>query len=231
MISLLREKLLEVLKAVVPLVAVVCLLQVALVHAPVELFLQYLAGAGIAMIGMVLLLAGIDFGILPMGRFIGAELPARGSLALIIAVAFALSFATTVAEPDVLVLAGQAEAVSQKALSRLVVVYVIAAGMAAFAAIAMARIITGWSIRQMLTVAYVFILVLSLLAPSTFAPLAYDAGSVTTGVLSSPVMLAVAMGLGAVLAGRSALSDGFGLLGFASIGPIAAILIMGMLVS
>lgn len=231
MISLLREKLLEVIKAVVPLVAVVCLLQITLVRAPLELFLQFLTGSVLAMVGMVLLLAGIEFGILPMGRFIGAELPKRGSLALIVAVAFALGFATTVAEPDVIVLAGQVEAGSQKAMSRQAVVYVIAVGMAAFAAIAMARIITGWSMRYMLTLAYALVLGLSLLAPSTFVPLAYDAGSVTTGVLSSPVMLAVAMGLGSVLAGRSALSDGFGLLGFASIGPIVAILIMGMILS
>src|SRR3546814_14217980 len=101
MISLLREKLLEVIKAVVPLVAVVCLLQVALVQAPLELFVQFLTGSMLAMVGMVLLLAGIEFGILPMGKYIGAELPKRGSLALIIAVAFALGFATTVAEPDV----------------------------------------------------------------------------------------------------------------------------------
>jgi hypothetical protein len=105
---------------------------------------------------------------------------------------------------------------------------VIALGLAAFAAIAMARIITGWTLRYLLAMAYSLVLALSLLAPSAFVPLAYDAGSVTTGVLSAPVMLAVAMGLGAVLAGRSTLSDGFGLLGFASIGPIIAILIMGI---
>ncbi|MCZ7642879.1 MAG: DUF1538 domain-containing protein [Pseudorhodoplanes sp.] len=60
-------------------------------------------------------------------------------------------------------------------------------------------------------------------------PLAYDAGSVTTGVLTAPVVIALAMGLSSVLAGRSPISDGFGLLGLASIGPIVAILLMGML--
>jgi hypothetical protein len=74
MIALLREKLVEVLQAVVPLIAVVCLLQVTLVQAPIELFLRFLAGSVLAIIGMVLLLAGIDFGILPMGRFIGGEI-------------------------------------------------------------------------------------------------------------------------------------------------------------
>jgi hypothetical protein len=107
----------EVLQAIAPLIGVVCLLQVTLVQAPIELFLRFLAGSVLASIGMLLLFAGIDFGILPMGRFVGGEIPRRGSLTLIIAVAFALGFATTVAEPDVLVLASQVEIASEGAMS------------------------------------------------------------------------------------------------------------------
>jgi hypothetical protein len=231
MLSLLREKSVEVLQAIAPLIGVVCLLQVTLVQAPIELFLHFLAGSGLASIGMLLLLAGIDFGILPMGRFVGGEIPKRESLALIIAVAVAMGFATTVAEPDVLVLASQVEVASEGAMSRHAVVYVIALGFAAFAGIAMARIVTGWPMRHVLTVAYALMLALSLVAPAAFGPLAYDAGSVTTGVLSGPVMIALAIGLASVLAGRSALSDGFGLVGFGSIGPIIVILIMGIVLS
>ena len=231
MIPLLREKLLEVLEAVAPLIVVVCLLQVTLIQAPIDLFLQFLAGSVLAIVGMLLLLTGIDFGILPMGRFVGAELPRRGSLALIIAVAFALGFATTVAEPDVLVLAGQVETASGGEVSRQAVVYVIAAGLGVFAAVSMMRIVTGWPMRYLLAAAYSTALVLSFFSSPAFVPLAFDAGSVTTGVLSAPVMLALAIGLSSVLAGRSGVSDSFGLLGFASIGPIVAVLIMGMLLS
>src|SRR5262245_16501091 len=106
---LLRDKLVDVLKAVAPLIGTVCVLQITIVHAPAELFLQFLGGSVLAIVGMLLLFAGVDLGILPMGRFIGAELPKKGSLVLIIAVAFALGFATTIAEPDVLVLAGQVD--------------------------------------------------------------------------------------------------------------------------
>ena len=67
-----------------------------------------------------------------------------------------------------------------------------------------------------------------LFAPSEYVPLAYDAGSVTTGALTTPVVIALALGLSSVLVGRSSVSDGFGLLGFASIGPIIAVMIMGM---
>jgi hypothetical protein len=195
----------------------------------VDLFVRFLLGAMLSICGMMLLFVGVDQGILPMGRFIGAELPKKGSLMLILAVAFSLGFATTVAEPDVLVLSGQIDAVSSGTMSGRTVLYVIAFGLAILTALAMARIIFGWPMKYMLAAVYTLILLLSFFAPAEFIPLAFDSGSVTTGVLSAPVVIALAIGLSSVLAGRSAVSDGFGLLGFASVGPIIAILLLGML--
>jgi hypothetical protein len=225
----LKDKLPEVLKAVAPLIGAICLLQVTIVHAPLELFLQFIVGSVLTTVGMLLLLTGIDIGILPMGRFIGAELPKRGSIMLIVAVAFCLGFATTIAEPDVLVLAGKVNVVAQGLISGQLVLYLTALGVAVFAAVAMGRIILGWSMRSFLTAAYALCTVLAIASPAQFMPLAFDAGSVTTGVLSAPVVIALAIGLSSVLAGRSAVSDGFGVLGFASIGPIIAVLLLGML--
>jgi hypothetical protein len=108
MITLLKLKLPETLRAVAPLIIVVCVLQFTVVGAPTAVFLQFLAGSVLVTVGLLLLLTGIDFGILPMGRFIGAKLAEKGSLWLLLIVAFALGFATTAAEPDVLVLAGPA---------------------------------------------------------------------------------------------------------------------------
>lgn len=229
MIPLLREKTVEVLQAVGPLLLSTCILQVTLVHAPLDLFLQFLTGALLAAVGMLLLFVGIDLGILPMGRFIGAELPRKGSMSLILAVAFSLGFVTTALEPDVLVLSTQVDEASAGAISGQVVLYVISLGVAILAAIAMARIVRGWPIKYLLAAGYSLALLLALFAPAYFVPLAFDAGSVTTGVLSAPIITALAIGLSSVLAGRSAASDGFGLVGFASIGPIIAILVMGML--
>ncbi len=231
MVALFREKLLEVLRAVAPLIVVVCALQVAVVHAPLELFLQFLGGSVLAIVGMLLLFVGIDLGVLPMGRFIGAELPKKGSITLIMAVAFAIGFATTIPEPDVLVLSTQVDAASGGVISGTAVLYVIALGLAVLSAIAMARIVFGWPMKYLLTAGYVLALALAAFAPSQFVSLAFDGGSVTTGVLSAPVIIALAIGVSSVLAGRSAISDGFGLVGFASIGPIIAVLLMGLLQS
>ncbi|MFO7278364.1 MAG: DUF1538 domain-containing protein [Pseudomonadota bacterium] len=227
--TLLKLKLGEALRAVGPLIAVVCLLQVTVIGTSAELFLQFLAGSVLVTLGMLLLFAGVDFGVLPMGRFIGGELPRKGSLSLLLAVAFAMGFATTAAEPDVIVLAGQVEEASQGGLSAQPLVYTIAAGVGLFTAVALLRVVRGFSMAWQLTVVYSVMLALTLVAPSDLVPLAYDAGSVTTGVLAGPVVLALALGVSSVLAGRSAVADGFGLLGMASAGPIIVILLLGLL--
>ncbi len=229
MLALLKEKLLETLRAVAPLVAVACLLQFTVVRASGTVFLQFLAGAALVTIGLVLLFAGVDLGLLPMGRFIGAALSQKRSLALMLGVAFAMGFATTAAEPDVLVLAGQVENATQGALSAQRLVYFVAAGVGLFVAVAMLRVVWSFSMAWQLTIVYSLMIVLSLLAPATFAPLAYDAGSVTTGVLGGPVVLALALGVTSVLGGRTAVADGFGLLGMASVGPIIVLLLFGLL--
>lgn len=225
MLSALRERFLEVARAVAPLIVTVCVLQLLVIHAPAVDILRFLAGSVLAVAGMVLLFMGIDIGVLPMGRFIGAELPRKGSLTLILAVAFALGFATTVAEPDVLVLAEQVQSASLGRVSARFLIYIIASGLGVFAAIALLRVVYGFSMTTLLTITYGLLIVLTLVTPSGILPLAYDAGSVTTGVLTAPVVIALAIGLSSVIAGRSAVSDGFGLLGFASVGPIVAVMI------
>jgi hypothetical protein len=228
MLPLLKEKFLEVVKAITPLFAVVCVLQFTIVKAPAPLFIQFIIGSLMALGGMILIFIGIDFGILPMGRTIGAELPRRRSLLLIVGVAFSLGFATTVAEPDVLVLSSQVDEISNGSISRVLVLYSIAIGVGVFASLAMLRIVFGFRMAYLLIGAYGTAIILSLFAPADFIALAYDGGSVTTGLLTTPVVIALALGLSSVLAGRSTVSDGFGLLGFASIGPIIVLLLLGM---
>lgn len=229
MLPLLRSKLPEVLRAITPLVISVCLLQVALVHAPLPQFLQFLGGAVLAVLGMLLLFAGIEHGILPMGRYIGAELPRKGSMWLILAVAASFGFVTTIAEPDVVILAQQVQAITAGELPAQALSYVIAGGVGLFAAAALWCIARGVALTRLLGAAFGLAIVLSLLSPPKFVPLAFDAGSVTTGVLSGPVLLALGLGLSAVLSRKPGGIDGFGLLGLASLGPVVVMLILGWL--
>lgn len=229
MLTLLKLKLPETLRAVAPLIVAVSVLQFTVVGASPEVFLQYLAGSVLVTLGLLLLLTGIDYGILPMGRFIGGKIAEKQSLALLLVVAFALGFATTAAEPDVLVLAQQVDEASQGRLARQPIVYVISAGVGLAVAIGFFRVVRGFSIRGLLTVLFAAVILLTFVAPESWVPLAYDAGSVTTGALAGPVVLALALGVSSVIAGRSAMQDGFGLLGIGSIGPIIVILLIGWL--
>lgn len=224
-----REQAEEVLRAVAPLLVLGIVLQLLVVRADLMLFLQFIAGSGLAALGMYLMFVGIDMGVLPMGRYIGAELPKKGSLLLILGVAFALGFATTSAEPDVLVLVNQVESVSDGALPGRLLLVVVAGGVGVFSALALLRVVYGFSMARLLLTVYSVVILLSLLAPSRFVPLAYDAGSVTTGLLTTPVILALALGFTSVFGGRSAVDDGFGLLGLASVGPILTVLLLGLL--
>jgi hypothetical protein len=224
----LKAKVLEVVTAILPLVLVVVVLQFALVKMPTHLFFQFIIGAVMVIAGMVLFLLGVEVGILPMGKALGAELPKRGSVVLILGIAFVIGFAATIAEPDVIVLTEQVDAVSGGAVAKNVLVYTIAIGVAFFVAMAILRILLNFPIAYLLAAGYTIILVLAFFTPVEFVPVAFDSGGVTTGPMTVPIILALGLGFSSVLSGRSTLSDGFGLIGLASIGPVIGVMAMGM---
>lgn len=229
MLGYLRSKAVEVLKAMLPLIIVIIVMQFVLIKMPLGLFLHFLAGAVMTIAGMILFLVGIDVGILPMGEAISAELPKRRSLLWIFAIAFLIGFAATIAEPDVIVLTGQVDRVSQGGISHNMLIYVIGIGIAFFVAMAMLRIVFGFRMAYLLTAGYLVVIVLSFFTPAEFVPVAFDAGGVTTGPMTVPIILSLGIGFSSVLAGRSAISDGFGLIGLASVGPIIAVMLMGIM--
>ncbi len=229
MVQLLRQTAIEVVKAIGPLIIAVVTLQFGLVKVPGEAFLEFLLGSAMTLAGMVLFFIGIDTGILPIGKFVGAELPRKNSLLFIAATAFLLGFVTTIAEPDVLVLSRQVDEITGGSVRANLVLYVTASGVGVFVAIAMLRVIFGFRLAYLITAAYSTVIVLSFFVPVRFISLAYDAGSVTTGAVTAPVVLALALGLSSVLARRSSVSDGFGLLGMASVGPIIFIMLLAIL--
>lgn len=222
---------LEVVTAILPLVLAVVILQFAVIRMPVHIFVQFIIGAAMVMAGMVLFLLGVEIAILPMGKALGAELPRRKSLFLVIGIAFVVGFAATVAEPDVIVLTGQVDEVSRGAIAENVLIYAIAIGVGFFVAMAMLRILLDFPIAYLLAAGYIIIIILAFFTPAEFVPVAFDSGGVTTGPMAVPIILSLGLGFSSVLAGRSALSDGFGLIGLASIGPIIAVMILGMVLS
>jgi hypothetical protein len=145
------------------------------------------------------------------------------------AAAFIIGVAVTIADPDVMVLANQVGLVSGGEIGRLLLILVVACGMGFFVMLAMLRIVLGVPIQYVLAIGYSIVLILSLFAPSNYVPLAFDAGAVATGPLIVPFILSVGLGTASVLEGRSALRDGFGIMGLASLGPILAVMLLGVI--
>lgn len=227
--TIFKDVALEVVKAIAPITIAIVILQFAFIRMPILLFVKFLIGVLLVMLGMWLFLLGVKIGILPMGEAIGSELPKRGALPYIIAIAFLIGFAVTVAEPDVIVLSHQVDIVSDSSISHILLISVIAIGVGFFVAMAMVRIVFGFPMAYLLAAGYAIILVLSFFTPPQFVPVAFDSGGVTTGPVAVPVILALGIGFSSVLAGKSPLSDGFGLIGLASIGPVIGVMVMGVI--
>jgi len=224
-----KETLKEVSVAVIPITAVVLALQLTLVKMPPTVIGQFIVGAAFVFSGLFFFLYGVNLGLLPMGRLIGTELPNRGSIVFFTAAAFIIGVAVTIADPDVMVLANQVGLVSGGEIGRLLLILVVACGMGFFVMLAMLRIVLGVPIQYVLAIGYSIVLILSLFAPSNYVPLAFDAGAVATGPLIVPFILSVGLGTASVLEGRSALRDGFGIMGLASLGPILAVMLLGVI--
>lgn len=227
----LKETAHEVVMAVLPIAGVVFLMQVTIIWLPWATFLQFIIGLMMVSTGLILFLLGVHVGLLPIGEMIGAALPRTGKLWLIVLFSFILGFAATVAEPDVRVLATQIDTVSGGDISRNLLIYSVALGLAFFVALAMIKIVFNIPIVYILTAGYTLAFIMAWFAPADFIPISFDAGGVTTGPMAVPFILALGVGVASVMSGKSASADGFGLVALASIGPILAVLILGMFFS
>ncbi len=224
-----REVFWEVVYAMIPLSVVIVLLQLFIIKLPWESFLQFGIGAVMVGGGLFLFLLGVQIGLLPIGELIGAALSRRGSLWMILFFGFLLGFVATVAEPDVRVLTMQVDEVSWGAISRYVLVYTVALGVGLFVALAMLRIVFRLNIKYLLIAGYGLVFTIAAFTPPTFIPISFDAGGVTTGPMAVPFILALGVGVASVLGGKSTTADRFGLIALASIGPVLAVLILGVI--
>ena len=227
--EIIKETVREVILAVLPVTLVVVLLQLTIIRLPVIDFLQFLIGAVFVLLGLILFLVGVQTGLLPVGRAIGSALPKTAKLKTVVFFGFLLGFVVTVAEPDVRVLATQIDLVSGGQVSRSLLIYSVALGLALFVALAMVRLIADLPLNVLLVVSYGLVFALAAFTPADYIPISFDAGGVTTGPMAVPFIIALGVGLASVLEDRSASNDSFGFIALASIGPILAVMILGVI--
>ncbi|MBU9711994.1 DUF1538 domain-containing protein [Evansella tamaricis] len=224
-----KDTIKEVVYAVMPITIVVVILQFTIIWLPFDVFLQFLVGVLFVTIGLILFLLGVHIGLLPVGEMIGSALPKTKKLWVILFFGFLLGFVVTVAEPDVRVLALQVDQVSGGDISRNILVYSVALGVGIFVLLAMLRIAFNIKITYLLAGGYSAVFLLASFTPAGFIPISFDAGGVTTGPMTVPFILALGVGVASVLRGKNSPTDSFGLVALASIGPILAVLILGVI--
>lgn len=207
-----------------PIIGIVLLLCFTIAPLSPSVLLCFLMGAVLILVGMMFFTLGAEMSMTPMGERIGTCLTRSRKLLLIAAVAFLLGFIVTISEPDLQVLAGQVPAVPNMTL-----ILSVACGVGAFLVIALLRMLFSMALPPLLVVCYAVVFILAAFVPKDFLSVAFDSGGVTTGPMTVPFIMALGVGVSAIRSDRHAADDSFGLVALCSVGPILAVMILGMI--
>ncbi|MDR1748988.1 MAG: DUF1538 domain-containing protein [Spirochaetaceae bacterium] len=212
----------EAFSSVLPITVIVLILSIFL-SMPVGTIVMFVGGAALLIVGMGFFTLGADMAMMPMGEGIGAQLTKVKNLPLIIIVTFAMGVVITIAEPDLQVLARQVPAIPSMNL-----ILTVAVGVGVFLVIAILRILFRVKLSILLIVFYAVVFIFAAFTPNTFIPVAFDSGGVTTGPITVPFILAMGLGIASIRSDKDSQDDSFGLVALCSIGPILAVLILGI---
>ena len=190
--------------------------------------ITFTIGAVLLVLGIGLFNLGADLAMTPIGTHVGSGLSKQRKLGLLLAVCFVLGMLITIAEPDLQVLAKQVSAV----MNGTVLIYAVGLGVGAFLVIAVMKIVFKRSLSQLLMLFYMLMFALALMlvvqGNDPLLPLAFDSGGVTTGPITVPFIMALGVGISSVLGDRRSKENSFGLVALCSVGPIVAVLLLGL---
>ncbi|MDP3875542.1 MAG: DUF1538 domain-containing protein [Methylobacter sp.] len=224
-----------------PILAVVLVFQVLVIRQPIPDVGNLIVGTLFVVLGLTLFIQGLEQSLFPIGESMAYAFASKGSLFWLLTFAFCLGFGTTVAEPALIAVAQEAaniaskagiiepgdEAITSYALGlRLTVA--LSVGFAIL--VGVLRIIRGWPLYYLIIAGYCGVIVLTPFAPPEIIGIAYDSGGVTTSTITVPLVTALGVGLATAIKGRNPMTDGFGLIAFASLTPIVFVMAYGMLI-
>lgn len=220
----LREKFIEALKAVLPIVAIVMILGFTIAPVTPSVLLCFLVGTVMVMAGMMFFALGAEMSMTPMGEKVGACMTKSKKIVFIVIMSFVLGVIITISEPDLQVLASQVPSVPNMTL-----ILSVAAGVGVFLAIALIRMLIGIALPPLLAFFYIIVFILMAFVPESFRAVAFDSGGVTTGPMTVPFIMALGIGIASIRNDKHAADDSFGLVALCSIGPVLAVMILGMI--
>lgn len=220
----LLEKLKESLGAVLPIIGIVLVLCFSIAPIPNSVLMTFVVGAVLLIIGMMFFTLGAEMAMTPMGERIGTKLTNTRKISVVIVLCFILGFIITISEPDLQVLAEQVPSIPNYTL-----IIAVATGVGIFLVAAVLRMLFGIPLAHMLLILYPIIFILASIVPQDFLTVAFDSGGVTTGPMTVPFIMALGIGFSAVRSDKHAENDSFGLVALCSVGPILAVLLLGLL--
>ncbi|HPT84041.1 MAG TPA: DUF1538 domain-containing protein [Limnochordia bacterium] len=219
------------IKTVVPIVAVVLVLNFTLVPLGGSLIARFLVGSILIIIGLSLFLFGVEIGITPMGSLTGSSLVKTNKLPVVLIGGLILGFFISIAEPGLMVLAYQVDFVTLSAISAWKLLIVVSIGLAVIVSLGFLRVVVKMSLKLFLLLSYLLIFILAFFTQPEFLAIAFDASGATTGILAVPFLLALAVGISRLRRDSVASEeDSFGLVAEASAGAIMSVLILNIII-
>lgn len=239
---LLGRMLLGSVRDLSPVVVVILFFHVVVLQRPLAELTILLQGAALVVVGLTLFVYGLELALFPVGEALAFALAKRGSFVWLLVFAFLLGFGTTFAEPALTAIASEAaEAASGSGVIanteeaqeryRLGLRLTVALAVGAALVLGVTRIVIGWPVQVMVIGGYVVVMTLSLFAPPEAIGIAYDAGGVTTSVVTVPLVTALGIGLASSLSGRNPMTDGFGMIALVLLAPMILVMLYGMALS
>ena len=219
----LTEKVKESLSSVLPIVTIVLIISVFFVPVETGTITVFIVGAILLILGMGLFTLGADIAMMPIGEGIGIEFSKSKKIKIIAILAFLIGIIITIAEPDLQVLVKQVPSVPN-----MVLIMTVGVGVGFFLVMGVLRSFFKWNLSRMLLFFYLIVFILAFLVPKEFLAVAFDSGGVTTGPITVPFIMAFGIGLSSLRSDKGSQDDSFGLVALSSIGPILAVLILGI---
>lgn len=223
--TIISQKVKEAFSSVAPITFIVLLLCFTIVPVESGTFLAFIGGASLVVVGIGFFTLGADTAMTPIGEYVGTTVMGSRKLWLIAPVCFIVGVLITISEPDLQVLAAQLKGT----IGAWTLVLAVGVGVGVFLVFAFFRIILKIKMSVILIISYIAVFTLSFFVPETFVPLAFDAGGVTTGPMSVPFIIAIGVGIASLRNDKNSENDGFGLTALCSIGPIIAVMVLGII--
>ena len=221
--KILKEKIMEAFLSVLPITAIVIVISIILVPIPTGTIMLFLGGAALLIIGMGFFTLGVDMAMIPMGEGIGVQMTKSSKLILIIFVGFAMGVMITIAEPSLMVLAHQISAIPYW-----YIIFTVAVGVGFYLVLAVLKTLFKIRLSTLLIFSYLLSFILAYFNPNIFIPVGFESGSVVTGPIAVPFVLAIGLGLASVRSDKGSVEDSFGLVALVLVGPVIAMLTLGI---